>query len=85
MTAKEAFYKVTSTMTGMRATSCHEYDSVFVFQMAPESAKDPSRLLTGLTCVDKKTGVVRAFKPFEMSIDEYSRGKKVSADTYGGE
>lgn len=85
MTAKEAFHKVINTMTGMRATSCYEYDSAFVFQMAPNCAKDPSRLLTGLTCVDKKTGAVRAFKPFDMSIDEYSRGKKVPANIYGGE
>lgn len=84
MTAKEAFYKVTNMLSGMRATSCYEYDSVFVFQMAPESVKDPSRLLTGLTCVDKKSGTVRTFRPLDMPIDEYSRGKKVPADIYGG-
>lgn len=84
MTAREAFIKVTSKITGMRVASCHEYDSVFVFQLAPENATNPSRLLTGLTSVDKKTGIVKTFRPFDISPDEYQHGKEVSVSKYGG-
>lgn len=84
MTARKAYDIVTSKHAGMRVTSCYEYDSMFVFQLAPEVAKKPSGLLTGLTCVDKKTGIVRAFRPTRISIDEYNRGKEVPASIYGG-
>lgn len=84
MTAKEALRKVSSKVTGMRATSCYEYDSVFVFQMAPETASDPTRLLSGLTSVDKKTGIIRAFKPFDIPLDEYKRGRVIPISELGG-
>jgi hypothetical protein len=85
MTAKKAYDIVTTKHSGMRVASCYEYDSMFVFQLAPEMSKNTSGLLTGLTCVYKKTGVVKAFRPTYISLDEYHRGKEVPASAYGGE
>lgn len=84
MTAREAYLEVTKKTSNMRVADCYEYDSVFVFQLAPAVAKDPRKLLTGLTSVDKKSGVVSAFKPFMIPVSEYQAGKRVPASVYGG-
>jgi len=85
MTAKEAYALITSKYPTMRVASCCEYDSVFVFQLAPISATNPTRLLTGLTSVNKKSGVVRTFKPTDIPFGEYQRGRKIPASVYGGD
>lgn len=84
MTAKEAYKEVMKKASTMRVTDCYEYDSIFVFQLAPAIAKESAKLLTGLTSVNKKTGTVSAFKPFMIPFSEYQRGKRVPASVYGG-
>lgn len=85
MTAREAYQILKSKFPSMEITSCNEYDTVFVFQLAPATVKNPSRLLTGLTSVDKKTGEVKTFKPYDIPFEEYENGKEVVATVYGGE
>ena len=80
MTAKQAYSLLTNKMTGVQVGKCHEYDSVFVFQLTPAMlrlSKNPSPMLDGLTSVNKRTGEVRDFKPFYIPIDEYRRGKEL--------
>lgn len=79
MKATDAYKIILSMHPNLRIIKCVEYDSIFVFQLAPSNV-DPSiesHLISGLLGVDKNTGQVRDFKPFHMSPDEYSRGKEV--------
>ena len=81
MTAKQAYTILKIKYPALKVGKCHEYDSVFVFNLAPDMlrlSKNPSRMLDGLISVNKTTGEVRDFKPFHISIDEYKNGKEVT-------
>ena len=85
MTAKQAYATIKAKNPGIKIGKCYEYDSVFVFHMAPDMlrlSKNPSHMIDGLMCVEKKTGKVRDFKPFHISIDEYQRGKEVAKSEF---
>ena len=85
MTAREAYKILTKNFIGIRVAKCHEYDSVFVFQKIPMSlrvAMNPSRSFDVLLSVDKKTGMIRDFKPHRMSTDEFKRGKEIPESEY---
>ena len=85
MTAREAYIKLQDKVTGVRVTKCHEYDSVFVFQINPVAlylSKNSARILDGSMSVDKLSGAVRDFKPYNLSINEYKRGKEVPESAY---
>lgn len=87
MTAKEAYSKVMTKISGIKITKCYEYDSVFTFHLEPYSFSNSKRtapMLDGLICVDKTTGVVRDFKPYRLSIDEYRSGREIPAVVYKG-
>ena len=81
MTAKEA-YEIFKVKRGdLVVLSCYEYDSRFVFQaVTPKYAKLKTGdvVLDCLYSVEKKSGKLESFKPFNISVDEYRRGKKVS-------
>lgn len=81
MTAKEAYEIFKAKRSDLVVLSCYEYDSRFVFQaVLPKYAKlkDGNVVLDCLYSVEKKSGKLESFKPFNISIDEYQRGKKVS-------
>lgn len=62
-----------------------EYDSMFVFHLAPDMlslSRSQSPMLDGLMSVNKKTGEVRDFKPFYISMDEYSSGKEIPTSVF---
>lgn len=40
--------------------------------------KDGDVVLDCLYSIEKKSGKLESFKPFNISVDEYRRGKKVS-------
>lgn len=85
MTAKEAYLILLKKVSGVRVATCYEYDSLFVFQLAPAGLRlfvNPSPMLDALMSVDKATGKVRDFKPFMIPIDEYRRGKEVPPSVY---
>lgn len=81
MTAKEAYEIFKAKRSDLVVLSCYEYDSRFVFQaVLPKytKVKDGDVVLDCLYSVEKKSGKFESFKPFNISVDEYQRGKKVS-------
>ena len=86
MTAKEAYIKMTKRVPG-RITACHEYDTLFVFQIVPPAlilSKSTGIPMDSLMCVEKSTGAIKTFKPFDIPSDEYRRGKKLNESEYKG-
>lgn len=85
MTAKEAYRKLMSKVITGRVSKCHEYDTMFVFQLVPKAlllSNAKSTPLDALMSVDKSTGEVTDFKPFYISIDEYERGVEIPESDY---
>ena len=82
MTAKQAYAIIKAKHPGLKIGKCFEYDSVFVFHLAPDMlrlSKNPTRMIDGLMSVNKTTGEVRDFKPFHISVEEYQRGREVTS------
>lgn len=85
MTAKQAYTLLITKNPGVKVGKIFEYDSVFVFHLAPDMlslSKSRSPMLDGLISVNKKTGEVRDFKPFYISIEEYHSGKEIPTSVY---
>lgn len=85
MTAKQAYATLVAKRPGIKVRKCHEYNTLFVFHLAPDMlrlSKSSSPMLDGLVSVDKATGKVRDFKPFYISIEEYESGKEVPESAY---
>lgn len=85
MTAKEAYKKLISKVITGRVVKCHEYDTMFVFQLMPKAlllSNTKSTPLDALMSVDKNTGEVMDFKPFYISLDEYERGVEIPESEY---
>lgn len=81
MTVKEAYEIFKTKHDDLVVLSCYDYDSRFVFQaVRPKYSKlkDGDMVLDCLYSVEKRSGKLEAFKPFNISPDEYRRGKKVS-------
>lgn len=81
MTAKEACGILLDEMDGYKPISCMEYETLFVFQIVPESykpKKEGETLLDGLFSVNKATHRVKSFKPFDLPIAEYRAGKRIT-------
>lgn len=80
MTAKEAYKKLVAKWPDLDAISCREYESVFAFCVIPRGAtnvKDADKRFDCLCSVDKITGVVKTFKPFDIPAKEFRMGKDV--------
>lgn len=80
MNAKEAHALFIKNRPGLKAVSCTEYRTLFVFRSLPENHESSEPLkgaLDDMTSVNKSTGEVRDFKPFHIPIAEYKSGKKV--------
>ena len=85
MTAKQAYTLLITKNPAIKVGKVFEYDSIFVFHLAPymlSLSKKQSPMLDGLMSVNKKTGEVRDFKPFYISIEEYRSGKEIPASVY---
>lgn len=76
MDAKTAYLMLTEAYPNTNIIGCVEYDSIFVFQMIPMSAED-TEYLDGLHSVNKKTGEIDIFQPFDIPLAEYKAGKEV--------
>ena len=80
MLAKEAHTLMSNKLKGMKAIKCHEYKTLYVFQIVPQSYKpgpDSDKLLDSLVSVNKTTREVRDFKPFHIPLDEYKKGREI--------
>ena len=87
MTARQAYVKLISKVAGANVVKCYEYDSVYVFQLAPAAfvlANRKSTPFDVLMSVNRSTCEIRDFKPFYISADEYNRGREVPAPAYKG-
>lgn len=85
MTVKQAYALLMTKNPGVKIGKIFEYDSIFVFHLEPDMlslSKSRSPMLDGSISVNKKTGEVRDFKPFYISIEEYSSGKEIPASVY---
>lgn len=85
MTAKQAYAILITKNPAVKVGKVFEYDSVFVFHLAPDMlslSKSRSPMLDGLISVNKITGDVRDFKPFHISVEEYCSGKELPASVY---
>lgn len=85
MTGKQAYTLLKAKNPGVKVGRCFEYDSLFVFHLAPDMlflSKNHPRMLDGSMSVNKKTGEIRDFKPFYVSVEEYRAGKEIPASAY---
>lgn len=82
MNLKEATKLFTTKYPNQKILSIYEYDSVYVFSSAPKNSKATSDegLFDCQTSVNKKTGKIQTFQPWNIPIDEYKRGKKLSVN-----
>lgn len=55
---------------------CFEYNSMFTFELGRSEHTNKS-MLGSVYCVDKQTGKVGVFQPFDISLVEYNAGKEV--------
>ena len=81
MTAQEAYRIFTAARDDLVVMSCYEYYSRFVFHAVPPSyatAAKAKEVFDSLYSVVKNTGKVTQFTPFDISTDEYKRGKRIT-------
>jgi hypothetical protein len=87
MTASEAYKKFTSKYDKLTVMSCHDYDSCFVFEAVPNNNAGTEAqhvVFDSLFSVDKSSGEILPFKPFDIPADEYKRGKRIRIYDYTG-
>lgn len=80
MTASEAYNKFISENDNLVVLSCYEYDSCFVFEAVPSNRANTDAqhmVFDSQIAVNKTSGEIAVFKPFDVPIDEYKRGKKI--------
>jgi hypothetical protein len=85
MTAKQAYTILMSKNPAIKVGKSFEYESVFLFHLAPDMlllSKSRSPMLDCLVSVNKATGEVRDFKPFYISLEEYRSGKEIPTSVY---
>lgn len=81
MIFKDAYGLFLNTYKELEALACYEYDSCFVFNAVPKklaNSKDAETMFDSLYSVNKSTGKISTFKPFDMPIEEYRNGKKIA-------
>lgn len=76
---KDAYVIFANKIPNRKVVKCIEYDSLFVFQTVSVKFKgeNADEVFDSLYSVNKKTKEVRNFKPFDIPLDEYRRGKEV--------
>lgn len=84
MTVEEAYSNFKKKHSDLVILSCYEYDSCFVFQAVAEGvAKDRKNMVfDSLYSVSKKDGSLTLFKPFDISEEEYNRGRKLPVEKF---
>lgn len=78
MTLEEAVKIFQSKFPDKKIIEGFEYDSLFVFSAINKNTKvGDGEFFDCQTSVDKKTKKLLTFQPWNISIEEYKRGKKV--------
>lgn len=81
MIVQEAYKAFTQARPYLEVLSCHEYDSCFVFHAVPPEFTTPDKadqVFDSLFAVNKTSGKITRFTPFDISADEYKRGKRIA-------
>ena len=73
MTILEAKKKAINYSGSSKFESCMLYGNILVFELSGESGN----AIDNLVSVNIKTGEVRDFKPFLVSVEEYKKGVKI--------
>lgn len=85
MTASEAYNKFVAENEKLTVISCYEYDSCFVFEAVSNNytGTEAQHVVFDSTfAVDKTSGKIIPFKPYNIPIDEYKRGKRIRIYDY---
>lgn len=80
MTVSEAYNKFVSEHEKLVVLSCYEYDSRFVFEAVSNELADAEykhTVFDSTFAVIKDSGKIVPFKPFDIPVDEYKRGKRI--------
>lgn len=81
MTVDEAYKIFKSKYANLVIKSCYEYDSRFVFEAVHPKYADATEdtiIFDCLYSVEKESGNLTPFKPFDIPANEYKRGQKVA-------
>lgn len=78
MELQEAIQLFKAKFPDRKIISGYEYDSLFVFSVvSKETSVENEEFFDCQSSVNKKTGEILTFQPWNISIDEYRRGKKI--------
>ena len=76
MDVKKARKIITKKFKDRTILSCYEYNNLYVFNIVPKTNMDKNQF-DKLWSVNKTTGEVINFKPFDISIEDYKNGKRI--------
>lgn len=82
MNVKEAYAILKKNAPELDSNECYEYESLFVFNVHSIRTKNVKKIqprMGNLISVDKKRGNLRTFNPFDIPIEEYLKGKKITS------
>jgi hypothetical protein len=85
MTVNESYKKFMSEYEKLTVLSCYEYDTCFVFEAVSDNFVDTeaqNMVFDSQFAVNKSSGEITPFKPFDIPIDEYKRGKRIRVYDY---
>lgn len=79
MDVKMAYGLIARRYKDFKIIRCFEYDTRFVFQIVPKDLDETmyDKHLNGLKSVDKKSGSIQTFIPFDMPLEEYNNGREI--------
>ena len=78
MIVEQAHKLLIDKMSNWTAIACFEYNTVFVFNIVPtKDANANTTMFDSLFSVDKQSGEIKNFKPFDISLEEYRAGKEI--------
>lgn len=80
MTATEAYKKLVAKWPDLDAVSCRECSTLYIFCVIPKGANNiemAKKRMDGLCSVNKVTGDVQTFKPFNIPVSDFRNGKEI--------
>lgn len=78
ITAKEAYSLLKNKFKASEPSKCVEYNDIYVFVLEPTANFLKGKMLDNLLSVNKHTGDIRTFKPFDIPIEEYKNSKEIN-------
>jgi len=76
-----AIEKIKEAFPDQDIASAYEYSDCYVFDIVPKGYKKDKdglfNMINNSFSYDKKSGDIKAFFPFDMSAEEYKKGRQV--------